>query len=42
MSEADEPEREGDRERWFIKHLEGWRADRPLDFSPFTVWEIGD
>lgn len=32
--------REGDRERWFIKHLEGWRADRPLHFSPFTVQEI--
>jgi len=34
--------REGDREGWFIKHLEEWRADRPLHFSPLTVWEIGD
>lgn len=32
--------RGGDRERWFIKHLEGWRADRPLHFSPLTVREI--
>lgn len=38
--------REGGKERyrvrWFIKHLEGWRADRPLHFSPLTVQEIGD
>lgn len=32
--------REGDRERWFIKHLEARRADRPLHFSPLTVQEI--
>lgn len=31
---------EGDKEGWFIKHLEGWRADRPLHFSPLTVQEI--
>lgn len=34
--------REGDGERWFIKHLEGWRADRPLHFAPLTVQETGD
>lgn len=30
----------GEGERWFIKDLEGWRADGPLHRSPHTVQEI--